>query len=507
MSATTPAALRPAVPTPHPLAGLADTLSLPIEPGAAAVAVTGVTQASAETRPGDLYVARPGAHSHGARYAAAAVAAGAVAVLTDPDGADLLRHLGPPVLVVRDPRAVLGAVSCWVYDDPSESVALFGVTGTQGKTTTTHFLRAGLQAAGEVAGLIGTSGVRIGDEWLESARTTPEAPALQATLALMRERGVTAAAMEVSSHALVLGRVEGTRFAVGGFTNLAQDHLDFHRDMADYFEAKARLFDGRSRREVVNADDDWGRRLVGGHTITTSAQGRQDASWRAVEIAASGYGVSFGAVARSGRRIDVRLALPGAHNVANALLSIGMLDAAGIDLDRAVPALAAVTVPGRLERIEAGQPFGVYVDYAHKPGAIAAVLRALRPATSGSLIVVLGAGGDRDAGKRPVMGAAAAAGADVVVVTDDNPRSEDPKAIRAQVLAGARSGAGAAALVLEIGSRRDAIAAAVDRARPGDTVLIAGKGDEQGQETHGQVLPFDDRVVARQLLGPSAATA
>jgi UDP-N-acetylmuramoyl-L-alanyl-D-glutamate--2,6-diaminopimelate ligase len=461
--------------------------------GDAAVDVTGVTLASADVRPGDLYAALPGSRRHGAEFVAGAVAAGATAVLTDPAGADAASSAGVPAVVVEDPRAVLGGVSALVYGEPSERLTVLGVTGTAGKTSTVYLLEAGLRAGGVAAGLIGTVETRLGDLVVDSARTTPEAPDLHALFATAVERGVKAVAMEVSSHALSLGRVSGVRFAVGGFTNFGLDHLDFHPDVDDYFAAKARLFDGRSAIEVINLDEPALKSLIRSGTITYSAAGDADATWHAVDVTGSGYAQRFTAVGPEGINVSAGVSLPGRHNVANALLAIATLAAAGVDPQVAANGVASCPgVPGRMERVgQVGPVLGV-VDYAHKPDAIRAVLAALREvvdAGNGRIICVLGAGGDRDQGKRPVMGAAAASGADLLIVTDDNPRTEDPARIRAQVMAGAMAGER-----IEIAGRRDAIAEAVRRARPGDVVALLGKGHERGQEVGGEVLPFDDRV-------------
>jgi UDP-N-acetylmuramoyl-L-alanyl-D-glutamate--2,6-diaminopimelate ligase len=465
-------------------------------PGAArpgAVAVTGVTHASADVRAGDLYAALPGARRHGAEFIAQAAQAGAVAVLTDPPGAPAAASAGLPALVVPDPRAVLGTVAGRVYGDPSRRLTIIGITGTAGKTSTAYLLESGLRAAGAVTGLIGTVETRLGELTVDSARTTPEATDLHALLAVAVERGVTAVAMEVSSHALALGRVGGVAFAVGGFTNFGVDHLDFHADVDDYFAAKARLFDGRCRVEVVNLDDPAGRRLVRPDTVTYSAAGDPAATWRALDVTGSGYAQRFTAVGPH-ERVDAAVGLPGRHNVANALLAIAALTVTGVPAPVAAAGVAGCPgVPGRLERVDAPGPVLGVVDYAHKPDAIVAALAALRDVAAGRLICVIGAGGDRDRGKRPVMGAAAARGADLVLVTDDNPRGEDPGEIRAQVLDGARS-AGGGAEVIEVPGRRAAIAAAVRLARPADVVAVLGKGHERGQEVAGEVHPFDDRV-------------
>lgn len=459
-------------------------------------AVTGATLRAQHVLPGDLFAALPGARAHGADFAAEAIAAGAAAVLTDEAGAErvALRDGGVPVLVHPDPRGVLGAVAAWIYGEPSLDLAVLGVTGTAGKTTTSYLVESGLRAAGRTTGLIGTVETRIAGERLASAFTTPEAPDLQALLAVMVEDGVTDVSMEVSSHALALGRVNGTRFAVGAFTNLSQDHLDFHRDMEEYFAAKSLLFDGRSTTEVVVVDSAWGQALVTPQTITVSAEPGADARWTASDLDATPTGEqSFLLRCTDGRSARASVPLPGEFNVANAVLAAAILDATGVELDDIVAGLAAVEVPGRMERVYLGQDFTAVVDYAHKPAAVTQALDALRAGTQGRVITVLGCGGDRDTGKRPVMGEAAARRSEVLIVTDDNPRSEDPGLIRAAMLTGARSAGTAAGQVLEIADRRAAIGKAVELAKPGDVVLIAGKGHETGQEEAGVVHPFSDR--------------
>ncbi|BBY97765.1 UDP-N-acetylmuramoyl-L-alanyl-D-glutamate--2,6-diaminopimelate ligase [Mycolicibacterium fallax] len=467
--------------------------------------LTGVTLRAQDVMAGDLFAALPGTAAHGADFAADAVARGAVAILTDPTGAERAEHAGVPVLVVPDPRAVLGAVAARVYGDPSRRLTLIGITGTSGKTTTAYLVEAGLRAAGRVAGLIGTVGIRIDGVDVPSALTTPEAPALQALLAVMAERGVDTVVMEVSSHALELGRVDGTGYAVGGFTNLSRDHLDFHPSMADYFEAKARLFDPASAvhagAAVVCVDDDAGVAMAARATdpVTVSATGPAD--WTAADPAATATGgQEFTAVAPGGGHHRIAIPLPGQFNVANCLLALALLDAVGVGPEQAAPGLREARVPGRLEPVDAGQDFLAVVDYAHKPGALRAVLETLRGRrATGRIAVVFGAGGNRDTGKRAPMGAVAAELADLVVVTDDNPRDEDPAAIRAEVLAGID--AAATTEVREIGDRAEAIAAAVAWARPGDVVLIAGKGHESGQTAGGQTRPFDDRAELAAALG------
>lgn len=485
---------RPRTVTGLRLGDLADRLAVEPPSGAADVAVTGVTHASQEVRPGDLYAALPGARRHGAEFAAGAAAAGAVAALTDPAGAPAVAAAGLPALVVPDPRAVLGALASAVYGDPTAGLTVIGITGTAGKTSTAYLVESGLRAAGHVTGLIGTVETRLGDLAIDSVRTTPEATDLHAMLAAARERGVTALVMEVSSHALAMGRVGGVRFTVGGYTNFGSDHLDFHADSADYFAAKAQLFDGRCAVEVLNHDDPALRPLFKPATVSYSAAGDPTATWYAGDVDGEGYAQRFTAHGPDGLTVPARVALPGRHNVANALLAIAVLVAAGVDAETAATGVAACGgVPGRLELVSTAGPVRGVVDYAHKTDAIVAALAALRELSAGRLICVIGAGGDRDRGKRPVMGAAAAQGADVVLVTDDNPRTEDPGAIRAEVLAGAY-GTGAPARIVEVAGRRAAIDEAVRLAAPGDVVAVLGKGHERGQEIGGEVLPFDDRT-------------
>ena len=461
--------------------------------------LTGATLRAHEVRPGDLFAALPGSRAHGADFAADALARGAAAVLTDADGAarPVLREAAVPVLVHPVPRAAIGPAAARIYGDPSTRLDVLGVTGTSGKTTTVYLLEAALAAAGASTALIGTVETRLGGRRLhpgkhtDRAFTTPEAPDLQALLATMVDEGATHVAMEVSSHALSLGRVAGTRFAVGAFTNLSAEHLDFHADMEDYFAAKARLFDGRSAAEVVCIDSAWGQRLVREGTVTV---GTPDADWHATDVVALPDGTQrFTAHGPDGLALPVTLRLPGAFNVTNALLALACGHAAGQDPAVLARGLAQVRVPGRMQRVEAGQPFLAVVDYAHKPAAVGALLETLRAQaaeTGGRVLTVLGCGGDRDRAKRPVMGRLGAQLSDHLWVTDDNPRTEDPAAIRAAVLDGAREVPDA--LVDEIGDRRAAIAAAVAGARPGDVVVIAGKGHETGQQVGAEKLPFSD---------------
>ncbi|MEV7362836.1 UDP-N-acetylmuramoyl-L-alanyl-D-glutamate--2,6-diaminopimelate ligase [Streptomyces sp. NPDC004279] len=466
--------------------------------------VTGITHDSRAVRPGDLYAALPGARLHGADFVTQAAGLGAVAVLTDPTGAERAAATGLPVLVADDPRGRMGELAATIYGHPGRDLLQIGITGTSGKTTTAYLVEGGLRTT-HSTGLIGTVEMRIGDERIKSERTTPEATDLQALFAVMRERGVEAVAMEVSSHALVLGRVDGCVFDVAVFTNLSPEHMEFHSDMEDYFRAKAQLFtEKRSRIGVVNFDDEYGRRLVkeGVPVVTYSAEGHPDADWRAEDVRIGRLDSAFTVLGPEGLRISAKSPLPGPFNVANTLAAIVALATAGVDPQTAADGIAAVPgVPGRLERVDAGQPYLAVVDYAHKTDAVESVLRALRKVTEGKLHIVLGCGGDRDTTKRAPMGAAAARLADTAVLTSDNPRSEDPLAILATMLEGAASvPAHERGEVQVFEDRAAAIAAAVARARPGDTVLVAGKGHEQGQDIAGVVRPFDDRQVLREAI-------
>jgi UDP-N-acetylmuramoyl-L-alanyl-D-glutamate--2,6-diaminopimelate ligase len=467
--------------------------------------VTGLTLSSQRVRPGDLYAAPAGSSAHGAAYAADAVAAGAVAVLTDPAGAQLCAGLDVPVLVVDRPRAVLGMLSAGLYGEPAAKLRLVAVTGTQGKTTTTRLAEAALTAAGVDAAVVGTVGTRVNGQDVQTSLTTPEAPDLHALFAVMAEHDVAACAMEVSSHALVMGRVDGVVFDVACFTNLGRDHLDFHADVDDYFAAKASLFTPqRARLGLVNVDDEHGRRLVAEASIPvrTFSSAGSTADWQATDVDVRPEGSTFVVHTPGGDAFTAHVPLTGDYNVSNALCAIAALGEAGFDPRVVARGMAdSGGVPGRLERVDAGQEFLAVVDYAHKPDAVTAALTALRPQATGRLIVVIGAGGDRDPGKRPLMGEIAARLADVVVVTDDNPRTEDPAAIRAAVLAGAAQVPEAErADVREVGDRRAAIRTAVGLAGTGVVVVVAGKGHETGQEVAGTVHPFDDRAVLREEL-------
>ena len=491
----------------RPGAGLRALLGLPAGPPEW---IGGVTLDSRRVRPGDLYAALPGFTTHGARFAAQAAAAGAAAILTDPQGAELVAATGAavPLLVVEDPRGVLGAVSAWVYGQPAEALATTGITGTNGKTTSSFLLDAALRAGGHTTGLIGTVATRIGDQTLPAVRTTPEASDVHALLAVMRERGASAVTMEVSSHALALGRVDGIVFDLAVFTNLSQDHLDFHGDMESYFAAKAELFTpARTRAALVCVDDEWGVRMAerarAAGLPTATAALDASADWTAGELAVGPHGSQeFTAHGPDGLTLPAGVGLPGRFNVANALLALAAAVHHDVPADLAARAIRDCPgVPGRMERVRAGQPFLAVVDYAHTPDAVARAISATREVTAGRVIAVLGCGGDRDRDKRAKIGEVGARLSDVLVITDDNPRSEPAAAIREAIMEGTRQvPRPQRAEVLDQAGRARAIEIAAAMAGPSDAVLVLGKGHEQGQEAAGVITPFDDRVELRRAL-------
>jgi UDP-N-acetylmuramoyl-L-alanyl-D-glutamate--2,6-diaminopimelate ligase len=443
---------------------------------------------SDEASAGSLFFCVPGAHRDGHQFAAEAVGRGAAALVVERDlPLDVAQVLVPSV------RAAMGPLAAAFYGRPAEQMTLVGVTGTSGKTTVTYLLEAILEADGRSPGVIGTTGVRAGGRPVPLARTTPEAPDLHRLLADMADAGVESVAMEVSSHGLDQHRVGGIRFAVAVFTNLSQDHLDYHASMEEYFAAKARLFTPEiSDLAVVNHDSVEGRRLVGRlPTLTFGIDAGADV--RAVDVRTTAEGIGFGVDG-----LEVRSSLRGLFNVENCLAALAAARTLGIADEVAVRAIGSVTgVPGRVDAVEGGQDFLVLVDYAHKPDGIEKVLRAARPLAAGRVLVVMGCGGDRDRGKRPLMGRAATANADLTVITSDNPRTENPMAIIAEIEPGARQGGGA--FVVEP-DRRAAIRLALGEAAPGDVVVIAGKGHETYQELADRTIPFDDREVAAEEL-------
>ncbi|MDI1288801.1 MAG: UDP-N-acetylmuramoyl-L-alanyl-D-glutamate--2,6-diaminopimelate ligase [bacterium] len=485
------------------LSDLAALLGTSVAEAPEGLHVSGVSLDSRAVLPGDIFAALPGHATHGSRFAEDAVSLGAVAILTDPSGTTTCSALGVPVLVVDDPRGWLGGVAALVYGFPGSQMQLIGITGTNGKTTVSAMVESGLRAAGRTTGMIGTVGVRIVDRTFDGPRTTPEATDLHALLGVMRDEGVTSVVMEVSSIAIDEHRVDGVIYDIAAFTNLSQDHLDYHGTMESYFAAKATLFDPtRTRRAVIGVDDEWGRRLADGCTVDTdtwSAAG-PNADWNIVE--AEGAHVILGP---GGERQPVVVALAGAFNLANALCAYVILRRAGVDPDAAAAGISTATVPGRMQRVgEMSDVIGI-VDYAHSPDAIERVLESVRDGST-RVIVVLGAGGDRDTTKRPQMGAIAARLSDVLIITDDNPRSEDPELIRAAIRSGAQGiDSDARADILEEGDRAVAITVAVARAKAGDVVVVLGKGHELGQEAAGVMTPFDDVTVLREALAARAS--
>ncbi|HKU35852.1 MAG TPA: UDP-N-acetylmuramoyl-L-alanyl-D-glutamate--2,6-diaminopimelate ligase [Paenarthrobacter sp.] len=520
-NATTPeagSAFRPGSVASVPLEVIAGALGVAAPEATEGGGVTGISLNSRAIEPGDLYMALPGASRHGADFVDQAVEAGAVAVVTDDAGARQLALSGEqpvPVLIIEQPRAAVGRLAALIYrSQPDEGghPTLFGVTGTNGKTTTTYFVNSLLRALGKVPGLIGTIEILAGGEPIPSLLTTPESTDVHGLLALMREKGLDAASMEVSSHALSYRRVDGVMFDVAGFTNLTQDHLDLHGSMEEYFRTKAELFTAaRARRAVVTVDDAWGRRLVelADIPVTTLAAASEDvdADWRVGSVTPRGLGTAFELRHRDGRVLRVHTGLPGDFNVANAALATIMVAASGVDTDTLQAALDrndpfTVAVPGRMQLVSTA-PASV-VDFAHNPDALARALKAVRSSEDGSrVIVVFGATGQRDQGKRPTMGAIAARLADIVIVSDDDPHDEDAAAIRAEVLAGASAAQdkeGLTCEVIESYPRDAAIRLAVDLATAQDTILIAGRGHEVWQEVKGVNLALDDRVELRNAL-------
>ncbi|HEX2117808.1 MAG TPA: UDP-N-acetylmuramoyl-L-alanyl-D-glutamate--2,6-diaminopimelate ligase, partial [Acidimicrobiales bacterium] len=463
------------------LLGDVEVRSLRGDPEAAEIVA--VAQNADNAGPGALFCCVPGARADGHDFAPQAVAAGAVALLVQ-----RFLDLDVPQVLVDDVRPAMARVAAALFDHPSRRMAVVGVTGTNGKTTTTHFLRAVLEADGRQAAVIGT---------LSGVRTTPAAPELQSHLAELAGEGFQAVAMEVSSHALVQYRVDGVRFAVAVFTNLSQDHLDFHGTMEEYFAAKASLFDpARAEVAVVNADDPWGRRLLEQARLPT----RHYSMAEAVDLQLERTGSTF---RWEGEPVHLRLA--GTTNVSNALAAAAAARELGVSARAVAEGLSNLaSVPGRNEAVERGQPFSVLVDYAHTPDALEHALGdARRMAGSGRVLVVFGCGGDRDRAKRPLMGEVATRLADLAVLTSDNPRGEDPQAIIDDVRRGVER---PEALVIEP-DRRAAIARALGEARPGDVVILAGKGHETTQTVGNEVVPFDDRAVAAELLGDLPAAA
>ena len=458
--------------------------------GGAPVDIASLAYDSRSVTPGALFFCVTGLRSDGHEHAGDAIARGAVALVVErPLG------LGVPEIRVESVRAAMAPLAARFYGDPSESLRVIGVTGTNGKTTSVFLLAGLLEAGGEQCALLGTGKSVIGGREGPVIHTTPEAIDLQASFRAMLDGGDRACAMEVSSHALALHRVEGTHFTAALFTNLTQDHLDFHATMEDYFAAKRRLFEPEPPVSVVNVDDPYGRRLASEHPRAVTFALGQAADYRARDLRFGVAGAQFVATTPEGD-LELRSRLPGRFNVANVLGALATARALGVSLEQIAAALPDIApAPGRFQALDEGQPFTVLVDYAHTPDSLENVLRAARSLTDGRLLSVFGCGGDRDRGKRPQMGRISAELADLTLVTSDNPRSEEPAAIVAEILAGVPADGAAVEPIVD---RHAAIARAIALAAPGDVVVIAGKGHEQGQEfAAARKVPFDDAQVAR----------
>lgn len=468
------------------------------------VDVTGISNNHLEIQQGDVFAALPGAHHHGIEFASSAIDNGAVVILTDVNGASqILTEV--PIIVVEDPRLSMAYFARAIYGNPFSSLLTIGVTGTNGKTTTTHMIANALQANSFTPLLVGTLGFRFKNEYTTSTRTTPESVALYKEVRHAKLNGADSVVMEVSSHALVLNRVAGITFDVAIFTGLSPDHLDFHVTMEDYYQAKKQLFDpAHSKCAIICIDDEWGRRLqseiqIPAITYTTN---QPKANWILKKYATTNVGVSDIEIINDGASIEAQISIPGVFNAANAIATLACGEFLNLDRSSVVSSLAHASVKGRLERIDIGQDFTVIVDFAHTPDAVAQVLKIGREiAGDRKIITVLGCGGDRDSAKRPLMGKIAALNSDIFVATDDNPRNEDANEIREQMLSGVSNND----YVIEIGDRQAAIHYAIKHASPGDCILILGKGHEIGQEIQGFVHPFDDSQVAIEALNAHIA--
>lgn len=487
-------AVRRPVVTPVALTTVAHELSLTVS---GEIMVSGITHDSREVLHGDIYVAIPGMKNHGIEFLNDAVASGAVAVASDAHGVAIAQNYGLPTIELPRPRHDMALLAQTIFHHPDRHLTLIGVTGTNGKTTVASMVRHILRSSGHHVGMIGTLGAFAGDEHLAGLRTTPESTDLYATLGYMHEQGITHVVMEVSSHGLELDRVAGLTFDSAVFTNLSQDHLDFHHSMENYFAAKVKLFN-LTKAAVINTQDQYGHTLeslVPGNVqvLTCGAQGSVQA--QNLAMTADGQAVFEVTIGTETSHID--LPMVGAFNVMNALCACASVMQVGVSLEQAAQALSAFPgVPGRCERVVPSGDALAIVDYAHTPDAVEKILQELRHTTTGRLICVLGCGGDRDPIKRFDMGKIAAELADEVIVTDDNPRSEDPQSIRAEVIRGTQGGS---ASVHEVGDRRQAIELAISLGSRGDVIAVLGKGHETGQEINGEVFPFDDREVIRQV--------
>jgi UDP-N-acetylmuramoyl-L-alanyl-D-glutamate--2,6-diaminopimelate ligase len=470
-----------------------------LKPATSNIEVRGITHDHRKIEPGFIFTAIPGFKRHGIEFASDAISLGAVAVLTDSVGQKLAAN-GIEIILSEDVRHDMAILAKHIYQDAQSKFISIGVTGTNGKTTTTNLISSGLGVLEQNPLLIGTIGITLGEDSVSNNRTTPEATDLHAILLAAHQRGARSLVMEVSSHALTLGRVDGIKYDVSVFTGLTQDHLDFHADMNDYFAGKAKLFTSeRSEVAVICIDDAWGLELAKTCEIpvVTYAISNPDADWQAIKTEVLSDGKTHFTARFKDKEVKVVLAIPGDFNIANSLAAIAVAEVLKMDLHKFASAFSEIKVPGRLERVESGQDFVALVDYAHTPDAVARAIQVARTCATGRVISVLGCGGDRDPHKRAPMGENAGQYSDLVIVTDDNPRSEDPSEIRAEVLRGLAS---TAAEVVEIANRLEAIHFAVKNANPGDCVIVLGKGHESGQEVNGVVTPFDDRIVLAEAL-------
>ena len=453
------------------------------------VEISGVSINAAKVKSGDLFIALPGAKTHGMNFIDQAISNGAVAVLSD-------RKIdcSIPVFVDQFPRNLVGAISNWLYNNPFSQLVAVGITGTNGKTTTSNLVKQLWDLNNINSGLIGTLGVEIGMEKIDGVRTTPEADELQALAALMVERGNTHLAMEVSSIAIDQGRVNGAKYKVVAFSNLTQDHLDYHKSMDEYFNAKAKLFTSEyAQTAVINIDDPYGQKLNKISKITNKTVSRNNvgADWYYSKIESHSHGYKIEISDKNGQIISGTFPLIGEHNLDNLLLAIASVSICGLTNDQISKSLSKLkSVPGRLEIISAGQSFAAVVDYAHTPDAVSRVLKSVRPFTAGRVIGVLGCGGDRDKSKRSPMGQALYSGSDLAIFTSDNPRSEKAEDILKEMTEGMNLAEKGFVLI----DRKDAINFAVKMAKSGDCILLLGKGHESGQEINGVVTPFDDRI-------------
>ena len=486
------------------LSTLVDDFELEVLGDPEGVEITGITVSSSDVQPGDIFAALPGAHVHGARYAADAVAAGAIAVVTDRAGAEAVTE-DVPVIVLEEPRAALGGLAAWVYRHEEHRMKLFGVTGTNGKTSTSFVLEALLQNLGFETGLSTTAERHIGDEVVVSRLTTPEASELHGMVARMHEVGVRAAVLEVSAQAIERHRIEGIQFDVVGFSNLSHDHLDDYGSMEAYFTVKLDLFTpDRAERGVVCTDTEWGRRIAQETRIpitTFSADREADADWTIEIWDETPEFTSFSLTGRDGRTIEVSIPFIGRYMAMNAALAILMLVEDGFEIDAITEALdrgIRASIPGRLERVSGDEGPRVFVDYGHSPDAFEQSLRALRKVAQPPLVMMFGADGDRDSTKRADMGRIAAELADVVIVTDYNPRFEDAASIRQQIIAGVRAVEGAD--WAEVSPEESAVRVAIERAGETGTVLWCGPGEADYREVRGVDEPFSARDEARRAL-------